>query len=378
MEKVVSARVREVHASAKGVWTFIELTSSEGRLGSGEGTVHLGQERIAGVLGALANELVGKPAVPASLSWPAFGSTDFVDISARSALDQALTDLAAQAKGVSIARHFAAAPRPRVEVYANLNRRTRDRSPESFAASAKKAADADFHAVKIAPLDDVKPAMNLAEARPLVDAAVARAGAVRDTLGPDRRLLVDCHWRLNPATAAYFLDAMTPLKPFWIECPYAEDADHYADIKAFRKAANGRGIYTAGCELLRAQEGFQPFIDGELYDVLMPDVKHAGGLGTMLKMAEVGAKRGIYLSPHNPTGPISHAHSVQLSAALPEFLILEMQFDETGLFRTIADGALPMPEAGIASVPEKPGLGLRLAKDEAIPAEARGPASAAP
>jgi L-alanine-DL-glutamate epimerase-like enolase superfamily enzyme len=48
------------------------------------------------------------------------------------------------------------------------------------------------------------------------------------------------------------------------------------------------------------------------------------------------------------------------SAALPEVLLLEMQFDETPAFASIVAGHLPMPEAGIAAVPDAPGLGLRL------------------
>ena len=364
---ITAVRARTVAASARGVWTFVEVAGSSELTGTGEGTVHLEPESVAPRLDGLWREILGKPARRSSLDWPAHGATDFTDVSARCALDQALIDIEAQAAGCSIARFLAEEwgaraelPRADVEVYANVNRRTADRSPAGFAASARRAVGAGFRAVKIAPLDGVRPEMSITTAGTLLDAAIERMAAVRDVIGRDCRLLVDCHWRLNPATAGHLLAAAAALDLFWIECPFPEDPADFADLRAFRTRANARGVRTAGCELLRGLDGFGPFIDGELYDVLMPDVKHAGGCEALHRVAEAAARRGIAIAPHNPTGPIAHAHSVQASAALPELLLLEMQFDETPAFESIVTGALPMPGRGIVAVPDATGLGLRL------------------
>jgi galactonate dehydratase len=364
---IAAVRAIDVAASAKGVWSFVEVTSAEGLIGTGEATVHRGQELVPVRLRALAAELVGRPAARSSLGWAAPGSTDFADVSARCAVDQALADLEAQAAGRSIARLLCAAPRPRVEVYANVNRRTGDRTPDGFAASAGAAAGAGFRAVKIAPLDGLQPATPPDAAAALVDQAVERIAAVRARIGAGCRLLVDCHWRLTPASARRLLHAVVPLDVFWIECPFPEEPGHFDALRSFRRVANARGVRTAGCELLRGLDGFAPYVEGELYDVLMPDVKHAGGYGELLAIAAAAAARGIAIAPHNPTGPVAHAHSVQASAALDGFLLLEMQFDETPLFTAIVEGELPMPRDGVAAVPDRDGLGLRLAATAARP-----------
>ena len=104
-------------------------------------------------------------------------------------------------------------------------------------------------------------------------------------------------------------------------------------------------------------EGFRPFIDAGAYDVIMPDVKYAGGLVEMLRIAESAAASGVQCSPHNPSGPIAHAHSVHLSALLASFPFLEFQYAESPLFFQIVTGTLPDPRAGSCVVPSLPGAG---------------------
>jgi len=72
------------------------------------------------------------------------------------------------------------------------------------------------------------------------------------------------------------------------------------------------------------------------------------------------AGRGIAVSPHNPTGPICHAASLQLCAALPGFSMLEMQLDETPLFWSLAEPGLPPVDGGSSAVPAGAGLGVTL------------------
>ena len=69
-----------------------------------------------------------------------------------------------------------------------------------------------------------------------------------------------------------------------------------------------------------------------LYDVLMPDVKYAGGYRGMLAIARLCASHNVLFAPHNPTGPIAHLASIQACAAAPEVLWLEHQWAESPLF----------------------------------------------
>src|SRR5207247_5770228 len=63
---------------------------------------------------------------------------DRAGATALSAVEQALWDVAGQAYGQPIWRLLGGKVRPRVWVYANINRSTWERSPEDFAQNAKR------------------------------------------------------------------------------------------------------------------------------------------------------------------------------------------------------------------------------------------------
>jgi galactonate dehydratase len=153
---------------------------------------------------------------------------------------------------------------------------------------------------------------------------------------------------------------------YWLECPYTEEAPFFEAIREARRRANKRGILTAGAELKTGLVGYAPMLNMELYDVLMPDMKHVGGYDGLFAVARAAATKKMLIAPHNPTGPVCHGHSVHASAAVDNFLILEMQFDESTSFTKMVEGQLPMPHAGMIAPSDAPGLGLRL-KREALP-----------
>jgi len=360
LEPIKSLRAVAVQASPRSVWTFVEIETNDGRIGAGEGSLSNSGGRVRDHILSLGHDLVGAPVATNSLSLVASPRDDKVEVSAKCALNQALFDLRAQAADGSIAKQLCSTPRQTLDVYANINRRTRDRTPGGFAASARAALEAGFGRVKIAPFDAVQPGMSRAEARPLLTAGFARMAATRDALGLSGRLMVDCHERLAGWMVDEVLGACTENDVFWLEMPIAEAPANLDEIRVVRRRANQRGILLAGAELDVGEDGFRPFLDGEVYDVLMPDITFAGSPEVYVRIGEMAAERNVWISPHNPWGPICHAHSVQVAAAVPAFLHLEMQFDETPLFRAAVTGQLPLPVDGVISVPSEPGLGLRI------------------
>src|SRR5512138_955231 len=68
-----------------------------------------------------------------------------------SAFEQALWDLAGQEAGRPIHALLGGALRDRVPLYANINRGANPRTPEGFAAAARRAVAEGFRAVKLAP-----------------------------------------------------------------------------------------------------------------------------------------------------------------------------------------------------------------------------------
>jgi galactonate dehydratase len=110
-------------------------------------------------------------------------------------------------------------------------------------------------------------------------------------------------------------------------------------------------------------EGFMPFLRAGCCDAMMPDVKYVGGLHEMLAVADALHVHGVDFSPHNPSGPVCHAASVQVCAAVAHVARLEMQYKETPVFDTLVGHTLPVPVRGEIEVPHTPGLGVALDAD---------------
>jgi galactonate dehydratase len=91
----------------------------------------------------------------------------------------------------------------------------------------------------------------------------------------------------------------------------------------------------------------------------MPDVKHCGGLLEMTRIAAMADSEGIAVAPHNPSGPVATAASVQVCAGMKNFRILELQWGEVDWRSELV---LPQERFvnGSIEVPGRSGLGIRL------------------
>lgn len=366
----LSARV-----SDKTVWNFVRVDTADGRQGWGEATLQGSAIAVHDHVARMARALIGRDLTLPIDVIDIVGTCgrDLPEAAAISALDQAIWDALAQTRGETITQALGSHLRSEVTLYANVNRGTVDRSPDGFAARAREAVNCGFDAVKIAPFDGVLPGR---EDSGLLGAAIARIAAVRAAIGPDVRLMVDCHWRLSESVASDVLRELEAQKLYWLECPLPEDEENFAALRRLRAQANAAGVRLAGCETMVGRGGFQPFLDAGVYDVIMPDVKYAGGLRELLRVGELAARSSVACSPHNPTGPIAHAHSLHLSAHLSLFPFLEIQYGESPLFFEFVAGELPDAHTGRSKLPSGAGLGVALG-GEALRRQLIDPSAAA-
>ncbi|MFM0341397.1 mandelate racemase/muconate lactonizing enzyme family protein [Paraburkholderia fungorum] len=342
-------------------WAFVEMVDDQNRTGFGEATLTGYDSELLRV----ANELFVVVVNMRLEEVGPFLSTLNLDTLPRaavvSALSHATTDLLAQARSCSVAALLGQTVREFIPTYANINRRTRSRAPASFAESALAATAAGFTALKIAPFDGVSLYGGHQNGdHKLIDLAFERIAAVRDAVGRSVEVMVDCHWRLNVAVAREVLASDVCDGLYWFECPIPETPDNLQDLRALRSFANRRSIRLAGCEQAIRVDGFLPFLKADAYDVMMPDIKYVGGLAEMLEVARLLDSHDVEFSPHNPSGPVAHAVSLQICALVPNFRRLEMQFDETPHFDALADAKMPAPKNGGMRVPSAPGIGIGL------------------
>ncbi|UPY38217.1 mandelate racemase/muconate lactonizing enzyme family protein [Sediminicoccus sp. KRV36] len=359
--RIASVTFLGVNVTPKTNWCFLLLRTESGLTGTGECTLSDHEALLAAEAERIAGALIGEDALArnriARLIPHAPGG--LVSHAVVSALEQALWDLAGQEAGRPIHAMLGGALRPCVPLYANINRGAAPRTPEGFAAAARRAVASGFRAVKLAPFepmvweDAAEPRQRAAYAEGL-----ARIAAVREAVGAAVDVMVDAHWRFSPGGAAALIRDVAPFDLFWLECPVSE-ANHW-EIRRLRGMANDRGIRLAGAETLAGLAAYRPIIEAGCYDVLMPDIKYAGGHAQITRIAALAQTAGIEIAPHNPTGPVCHAHSVQLCATLPNLLPLEVQFGETERFFSMTQGHDQRFTSGTAPLPVLPGLGLRL------------------
>ena len=352
-----------LHVSAKTNWSFVRLRMDNGLTGWGECSLN-GWEPLQRAFAdrwwpsLIGRSVIGVDDTAALCTIHLHASGGLVVHSIKSATEQALLDVLAQARGVPLWQLLGGARRSEVAVYANINRATQPRTPQGFAASARLAVQQGYGAVKLAPFDGVLPATAESDAgAQRIAAALECIRAVRDAVGSDIRVMVDCHWRLTPRTARDVLDALREVRLHWLECPISERGSLHDEILALRRHANAQDVHLAGAEKETEVEGFRPYLTRGLYDTIMPDVKYCGGVAALVRIAEVAARHGVQTAPHNPTGPICNFASVHACMVGAGCDFLELQVSESDLFTSSVGGSTPAFTRGNYLQPQAAGLG---------------------
>jgi galactonate dehydratase len=365
--RVTGIELLPVRATQRTVWLFVRLRTDAGLTGLGEAsdafgfanTTKLDGTRMESELRAFFGLIDGKSplgiAAYRQQAEPLAAKGGLVSATAYSAIEQALWDLSGKALDVPVHALFGGKLRDTLPTYANVNRATRPRTPDGFAAAAKAAVQDGFRAVKAAPFDGFPP---LTAAPAAIEAAVengiACTAAMRDAIGPDVELMIDCHSFFDVPLAERVARRLEPQRLAWYEEPVApERVDETVEIR--RRISQPM----AGGEILFGVAGFAPLCRRRAVDVIMPDVKHCGGLLELTRIAAVAEADGVQVSPHNPSGPVGTAASVQVCAVLENFRLLELQWGEVDWRREVLEPGEVFTNGAIR-VPESPGFGVAL------------------
>jgi galactonate dehydratase len=364
--RVTSFELFPVRASSRTVWLIVRLRTDQGLTGLGEASDAFGfanttkenAQQMEVELQKFFELIQGRSPLDVTeyrqKAEPIAARGGLVTATAYSALEQALWDLAAQALGVPACDLFGGKIRDRIPIYANINRATQPRTPEGFAATARKAVLEGFRAVKGAPWDGFPVGGSPEEIRTAVDLGIASVAAIRDTIGPDIGLMADCHSFFDVKLAESVAKRLEQYNLAWYEEPVApERIEETVEIHNSIKQPMAAG------ELLFGTKGFSALCRRRAVNVIMPDVKHCGGLLEMTHIAAMARDEGVDVAPHNPSGPVSMAASVQICAGMPNFRILELQWGEAPWRSELVNFAEKF-ESGTIRVRETPGFGITL------------------
>ena len=276
-----------------------------------------------------------------------------------SAIDEALWDIKGKALNVPVYELLGGRCWDRLRVYANGWYRGCV-TPEAYAEAAQRVVADGYTAMKFDPFavtpegewDYTRRALS----RERADLAVERVAAVREAVGPAVDILVEVHGNLGTTSAIQVGKRLEALAPFFYEEPV--DA---LNVECMRKVAENVDIPIAAGERLYTRYGFRPYIEGQILDILQPDLGLAGGISEVKKIANYAETYNLHIQPHNCASPVATAASVQVDCCIPNFIIQEwFPYRESEMYELViepfefqvVDGAMP--------VPTRPGLGIEL------------------
>ena len=186
---------------------------------------------------------------------------------------------------------------------------------------------------------------------------VERIGAVREAVGWDMDIAVDCHMHYDVTSAIRLAQELAPFKLKWLEDPTPIiNPDAVAQIRAKSPIPICVGeMFTA--------EQFRLFIGREACDIIHPDVLFTGGLHETRTIADYAELNYIPLAMHNngcALGTIAAAH---VAAASRNFIGLEYHFHDAPWIGAVVERGRPLFEDGHVQLTDAPGLGVVLNED---------------
>ncbi len=173
---------------------------------------------------------------------------------------------------------------------------------------------------------------------PTLKEDLRRIECVRETIGPEVRLMVDANQSLTTAEALLRGRAFQNQDVYWWEEPIpADDIDGYAELadKLDIPVATGENLYTPA--------DFARFLSRGAVDIVQPDLRRAGGPTSLL---QIGLTAAAFRRPYASHG--GGAVQLNVMACLPNALYLE-----TGLIGP--DSPLELAD-GCVAVPRGPGF----------------------
>ncbi len=358
--KITAVEPVVVEVTDRGDWVFVLVHTDAGITGLGEASHSLNDALLLSTLQVFEARIVGMSPLAINAVWQRLAQVHGgrVAHTALSAIEQALWDLLGQHLGVPIHALFGGAVRRTLRLYANINRHVRDRSPEGFARAARQAVDEGFTAIKLAPFDELKAPDHIRTGPQAAwQPGVARVRAVRAAVGESVDLAVDCHGRMEASEALTVGRALEDCNLLWYEEPVRHTfPDQLALI------SQGVTMATASAESVFAVERFRPFLLQRVVDVLMPDVKHCGGLQELRNIAAAARLKQLLIAPHNPSGPVATVATAHAVSTIPNFLILEYAWGEVDWRSELIAPQEPI-QKGHLQLSDAPGLGYRLNMD---------------
>ncbi|MDO1449383.1 galactonate dehydratase [Rhodocytophaga aerolata] len=336
-------------------WVFVKvLTDTDGLHGVGEATLEYKELTVAQACKELESIVVGKDPHRIEDIWhtvyrDAYWRGGPVLMSALSAIEMALWDIKGKDLGVPVYQLLGGKVRDSVPCYAN-GWFAPAKTPDEFAEKALQAVAQGFKALKWDPFGSAY----LQISRGQLNDALACVGTVYEAIKDKADLIIEGHGRFDIPTAVRIGHALADFDILWFEEPIPpQNLEGLADVKRRVQVPISAG------ERLYNRWDFRTLFEQKAADFIQPDVSHAGGIMELKKIAAMAEAYHIPVCPHNPSGPVANAATLQLAACIPNFYLLETMSSDVPWRQEITNETVLFTE-GHMHIPDKPGLGIEL------------------
>lgn len=330
---------------------FIKISTDEGITGWGEalGTM---PKVTASVVQEFARYLTGKDPTRIEHHWQAmyriFWRGGITLTAAISGVEMALWDILGKSLDVPVYQLLGGRCRDRIRVYITLYDRVVDNDSWLKMMEEKKIT-----AIKFCPF--TFETVRSIEGWGKMKKAVERVKKMREKIGDETDMLIECSGKMSPSMAVVFCEEIAPYHPFFVEepCP-PENMDAMAQI------TERVGVPIATGERIFTKFGFVHLLERTKVAAIQPDLSVCGGIMEAKKIAAMAEARHIGIAPHNCSGPVLTAASLQIDSCTPNFIIQECCFLESD---TLGEGTFKKPfeiKDGYVEIPTGPGLGIEV------------------
>ncbi len=352
-------------------WIFVKVeTDQPGLVGWGEATLEWHTRSVVGAIEDIATLLVGEDPQRIEHLWQMMFRQHFwhgsgiVRSTAMSGIDIALWDIAGKILNVPCHQLWGGRVRDYVRLYCHLGGGRMEDFYETPVANADKFGDLAREAVEdgfTAFKSMAVPPTSVLEGNKPVRAAVQAVAAMRDAVGPDIDIMVDCHARPSPNMGMQFAKALEPYNLYFFEEPCWPE-----NMEALGRINSAVTTPIATGERLTSLSQFRDLFALNGCDVVQPDITHCGGLSAVRKIAALAEAYKIAVAPHNPQGPVSTAAAFELGFSQPDFAICETVSQDVEWRHDVVTDHHPIDKSNRTVRPgTKPGLGVEL-DEEAI------------
>jgi D-galactarolactone cycloisomerase len=333
---------------------LVEIVCEDGTIGWGE---CLGPAQAnAAVVNAYASTLIGRNPLETEKLWCELYNLlrdqgqRGLTMTALSGIDVALWDIKGKRFGVPISLLLGGRFRESVRAYATGSFRKDD--ADRIADVTQEVAsyrDQGFHAVKVKIGFDVEEDLRVIE-------------AVRSTIGPEMRLMIDANHGYDALEACEVGRAVAPLGVDWFEEPVVPE-----QLSAYRAVRAGQPIPVAGGETWHGRYAMREVLETRAVDIIQPDICGSGGFTEVRRIADLAALHGVRLVPHVWGTGVAIAAALQFMAAqIPDPVRREirhpvLEFDRTENPYRQAVLTTPLEHrSGVVAIPDGPGLGIEV------------------